>query len=324
LRGLPTFTQSLGRKAAVFGGHTYKHFSSSTAKTTFVMGEFPWAVRVGEEVTGEDFIAPPLMLSSEITKDEITWSQGTYMSGAQVWQAFQMPGAPPPATGVYLNQPNPHTGKPGAIWRTTLLLLALWTIAILYLSFSGSREKLFEKSYYFKQGSSGEQSFVTDYFDIKGGPANVDVRLKTDLSNNWAYFHMALINETTGQGYDFAREVSYYSGTDSDGSWSEGAKSDSVTIPRVPDGRYYLRVEPEMESNATQTAGLGKDVSYSILVRKGGPAVWWLFLALPFLLIPPIVVTAKVGAFEGQRWNESDYSVGSSSSNDDSSSGGDE
>jgi hypothetical protein len=324
LRGLPTFTQSMGRKAAVFAGQTYKHFSTSTARTTFVMGEFPWQVRAGEQVTGEDYIAPPLMLSSEITKDEITWSQGVYMTGAEVWQAFQLPGSPPPAQGIYLSQPNPHSGKPAAMWRTTGMLLLAWVALLIFLSVSGSREKLFEKSFYFKQEAAGEHSFVTDYFELKNGPANVKIDLKTDLSNSWTYFHLSLINETTGQGYDFGREVSYYSGSDSDGSWSEGSKADSVTVPRVPAGRYYLRIEPEMEASATATPGVGKDVSYSIGVTRAGPPMWPLFLALPFLLIPPIVVSAKAGAFEGQRWNESDYSAGSSSSDDDSSSSGDD
>lgn len=317
LRGLPTFTQSLGRKAAQYGGQTYKHFSTSTAKTTFVMGEFPWAVRVGEQVTGEDYIAPPFMLSAEITKDEITWSQGQYMTGAEVWQAFQLPGAPPAATGIYLNQPNPHKGKPGAMWRTTLLLLLLWVVVLVYLSFSGGRRVLFQQDFTFAPSASGEHSFVTKYFEIKDGPKNVEVRIGTNLTNNWAYFNLALINETTGQGFDFGREVSYYSGTDSDGSWTEGSRSDNVTVPRVPSGRYYLRVEPQMDPALVRPGGIAQGVGYEIEVREGGAMVWPMFLALPFLLIPPIVVSARAGAFEGQRWNESDYSAGGDSSSGD-------
>jgi hypothetical protein len=51
-----------------------------------------------------------------------------------------------------------------------------------------------------------------------------------------------LINDQTGQTFDFGREVSYYH--DSDGS--EGSRNNSVIVPSVPSGQYYLRVEPEM------------------------------------------------------------------------------
>ena len=56
-------------------------------------------------------------------------------------------------------------------------------------------------------------------------PANVEITINTDLHNNWVYFNFALINQDTGQAYDFGREVSYYFGSDSDGSWTEGNRA---------------------------------------------------------------------------------------------------
>ena len=54
------------------------------------------------------------------------------------------------------------------------------------------------------------------------GTSNVEVSIRTDLNNNWAYFNFALINEDTGQDFDFGREVSYY--RDSDGSEGESER----------------------------------------------------------------------------------------------------
>src|SRR5262249_58661635 len=88
-------------------------------------------------------------------------------------------------------------------------------------------------------------AFVTRIFDVDGRTSNVQVLINANVSNNWAYFNLALINEQNGDAYDFGREVSYYCGSDSDGPWTEGSPSDVSYLPSVPAGRYYLRVQPE-------------------------------------------------------------------------------
>ena len=52
----------------------------------FVLGEFPWQIRVGDTTTGSDYVAPPLMLSAEVDADkEVTWSLGRYVGGDEIW-----------------------------------------------------------------------------------------------------------------------------------------------------------------------------------------------------------------------------------------------
>ena len=153
---------------------------------------------------------------------------------------------------------------------------------------------------------------MTPAFELKGRTTNVEVSTKTDLSNNWTYFNYALINEETRQGYDFGREVSYYNGRDSDGSWAEGSVGDTAAIPGIPSGRYYLRVEPEMAPNS-------RSVDYEIRVRRDVPRASWFWFVAIMLLIPPAWTTFRRLTFEGQRWRESDYApaISSSSGDDD-------
>jgi hypothetical protein len=161
------------------------------------------------------------------------------------------------------------------------------------------------------------------------------MKIDTNLSDNWAYLSFALINDATGDAFDFAREVSYYSGYDSDGSWTEGSKSASITIPHVPAGRYYLRIEPEMEGSqapgtnspaATTTPAPSpfsrsriaktpapKSLYYEISLRYKGGSTGWFWLAGFLLLIPPIFYSIRVASFETRRWSTSDYPPVSSS-----------
>jgi hypothetical protein len=203
--------------------------------------------------------------------------------------------------GVFANQPSPYQGSVKQVWLIFGLLLAgLFLIAQLFFTFSGN-EEVFRGSYRFSARDGGEPSFVTTPFELKGRPSDVEVSVQTDLSNNWAYFGFALINQDTGQAYDFGKEVSYYFGSDSDGAWTEGGAGESILVPTIPAGRYYLRVEPEMDANAVP-------VSYRLTVRRDVPSLSFILIAALLLLIPPIWVTVRAFKFEGQRWIESDYS----------------
>ncbi|MGB9610176.1 MAG: DUF4178 domain-containing protein [Bryobacteraceae bacterium] len=306
VRALPAFTTFRGRKAAVLEGRTYRHFQTATATTTFVMGEFPWAVRVGETVTAEDYIAPPWILSSESDGKEINWSKGVYITGADIWKAFSLPGSPPPAQGVYANQPNPYADGMRRAWRTFAVLALLWVAALAAHWALSSNRELFRGSYHFAANAPGEHSLVTDVFTVPGD-GNVEVQIRTDLDNNWAYFHLALLAEDGSRGFDFGREVSYYHGRDSDGSWSEGRRSAAATLARVPAGRYYLRIEPEMDAQASFGSPAGMSMNYEIIVRHDTPRPWLFLLALPLLLIPAVVRSYRAIGMETARWSESDY-----------------
>lgn len=309
-KGLPESATWRGRKAVKYLGAVYGHFQGAMARTLFVMGEFPWAVRVGEVTSTDDFVSPPYMLSCEAGGGEINWSHGTYIEGADVWKAFNLPGAPPLKMGVFANQPSPHKGKVAQIWARAMMMLLAWLVVMIVMHAISSNKEVFRKVYTFRGAQAGEKAFVTDIFEIPGRTSSVDVEIATNLENEWAYFNLALVNEETGQGYDFGREVSYYSGRDSDGAWTEGKKRESVTVPRVPAGRYYLRVEPEMQS-VSSFAGAGQSMNYELRVLRDAPHAFWFWLALPLLLLPPVIVTIRAAAFEGQRWQESDYAPSS-------------
>ncbi len=310
VKALPEPIPGAKPPAVKFLGQRFKEFDSSPAATTYVIGEFPWQVRVGETVSVADYIAPPRILSMERTANETTWSLGEYVTGDRIWEMFHLPGKAPVARGLFANQPSNYSDQVKGAWRLCMnFFTVLIGLAVLFYMVAGEKE-VFNKRYVFSPRSAGEASFVTDTFEVRGVPSNVEVALDTNLYNNWIYFNFALINEETGQAFDFGREVSYYTGRDSDGSWTEGSVRDSVRIPSVAPGRYYLRVEPE-------TAPKAESVVYDLRLRRSVPSDGLFWVAAFLLLIPPALVSWRALTFEQRRWQQSDFAPASKSSGDD-------
>lgn len=282
-------------------GEIYKHFQTAEANTNYVLGEFPWQVRVGEHATVTDYVKPPRVLSSEKMANEVTWSIGEYMYGADIWKAFNLPGQAPEAVGVYENQPSPVSENVKGIWSAFLAFAILLLVLLAGFDLASSKTTVFDSSYRLNAGEpKGEASFVTDVFNLDGRTSNVQVTTSANVDNSWIYLNYALIDQDSGQAWDFGREVSYYHGYDSDGSWTEGSRKDEVVIPSVPAGHYYLRIEPEVDPRHPPLV-------YTVQVRRDVTVPGLFGVAFLALLIPAIVITWRSMSFERARWAESDH-----------------
>jgi hypothetical protein len=87
----------IGPGASVtYGGNTFKIFQDAPAVVEYVKGEFYWRVEQGETVRAVDYVSPPLMLSQEISENEINWSVGTYTTNAEIEKIFGVADLPAP------------------------------------------------------------------------------------------------------------------------------------------------------------------------------------------------------------------------------------
>ena len=282
-------------------GEVYKHFQTADANTDFVLGEFPWEVRVGEQASLTDYVHPPRVLSREKMSKEVTWSIGEYAYGKDIWNAFRLPGDPPPATGVYENEPSPFSANITAVWLAFAALTIDLLAMMIGFDLPSSTEPVFRSTYQLNRAAAnGEPSFVTDTFQLEGKTSNVEVTTLASVQNNWIYLNYALINQDSGEAWDFGREVSFYSGYDSDGSWSEGSQRDTVVVPSVPSGRYYLRIEPEADPRLS-------NIAYSVEVRRNVPVMAFYGIGFLALLLPAVLITWRSVSFERSRWSESDH-----------------
>lgn len=299
LSALPKSAAHRGEEGLIVGNRRYRHFQTAKAKTTYVIGEFPWTIRAGDEVVARDYVDPPRLLSAEATRDEVTWSLGEYVDGAEIWRAFALPGMPPPVKGVFANQPSPWAGA-ASMWKPFSVLAAVLALLTLLRTATAGNREVHAANYILHRADTSATVFVTPSFDLGSGDANVVVDVDTDLQNSWVYLNYALVGESSGAVYDFGREVSYYAGYDSDGSWTEGSRHDAARIGGIPGGRYFLRVEGDGPPDGPVVAG-------TLRVRRDVPSIVPFLLALVALAIPPGFMAFRAQAFEAKRWAESDH-----------------
>jgi hypothetical protein len=300
LRGVPKVRSG----AAEYQGTTFKHFQTAGAATSFVLGEFPWQVRVGDKVTATDYVAPPRMLSLEKTDDEETWSAGEYVAPERVWEAFKVPGRPPAPRGVFATQPNPRAAN--ARWfRAIFALSAVLLVGGCFARVGGGTGRLvMQDAFRFQPGMPDSGAVATQEFTLDGRTSNVEVEIQTGLDNGWGFFDVALIDAEHGTAKEVGREVSYYHGVEDGESWSEGDSKESVTIPEVPPGRYFLRIGAEGEA----------PFSYDVRVRRDVPDVVAFVIALVLLALPWLYAEIRAYSFEFDRWAESDHPMRSATS----------
>jgi hypothetical protein len=306
---------------ARYDGVRFSHFQSGEARVDHVLGEFYWAVARGETVETDDFVKPPRMLSRETTRvrrgkgkkgkksrdefegheGELSWSLGTYLPADEVWKAFSLPGEPPEPEGVGPHQPSPWAGTVGGTWKAALLAVAVILAVYVGMLIVGGRTVHKEQITVAAQSAPGTPdaaAFAGPFFVTSEG--NLQVRILAPVDNSWLYVDGALINEETGAVDDFDVEVSYYHGSDSDGSWSEGGRTSTRYIPAVPPGRYLLRLEPQWE--AGKAPGY-----YDVVVRSRVPRFSYALLAMLAVMAWPVLTTWRWFRFEVARWSESDH-----------------
>ena len=290
-----------------YQGEDYRHFQTATATTVFVLGEFPWQVRVGDQVAVVDYVAPPQLLSAEVNADkEVTWSLGVYAKGTDIWSGLSVPGRPPSVEGVFADQPSPYRGITGRMWRQAALLLALAAIVWIAHLATARQQQAFRQVFRYDPRTTQDASLVTPVFELDGRASAVQVETASNLANQWMDVGFALINNDTGQAYEFGEGLSYYNGVDAGEAWTEGSPATSFTLPSVPAGRYFLRIEPEGERT-------GKPVGYTVTVVRDVATSLWFLGALILIVLPPLVTSFRAAAFERRRWQESDHATGKSS-----------
>lgn len=85
-------------------------------------------------------------------------------------------------------------------------------------------------------------------FDVNKNNQSLKVSFKIDLqSQSWTVVSGKVLNENKEYLFSFSKELSYYSGRDSEGSWSELDDSYSMSLTFPKKGKYYLDIDLEFD-----------------------------------------------------------------------------
>jgi uncharacterized Zn finger protein (UPF0148 family) len=290
-----------------YNGTKFKIFQDAAAVVEYVKGEFYWRVEQGETVRAVDYVAAPLMLSQEISENEINWSVGTYMTNDEVEKIFGISGLPKP-WGVGPNQP--FTGRFYYTWGA-LPLLALLVVAVLMIPLAGITSTALNQQVILPPmaNATTAQAVFSQPFDLKGN-RNVRITASAEVDNSWADLDIDLVNDQSQEVESVNVPVEFYSGSDSDGAWTEGDKRTDATLSSLPAGKYTLRVEGTWQNWQAQ-------MPVQVKVEQGVNRGVNFCCALLILSLVPIFGLIRKVTFEGGRWKDSMFGSSASSSDSD-------
>jgi hypothetical protein len=293
-----------------YEGVEFKLFQRSDLRVDVVLGEFYWLVEAGEKVIGEDYIAPPAMLSCETSKTEQTWSLSSYMKRKDVEAAFAPVDVPlPTPVGVGSNQPyGLHgIGKVGAIAFAALLVVGMIKCNTAKNDIKHTQRVEIQPSTGLPSAPLGTPDPATGAGSTEAAPnvvfsepfhldgsKNIEIDLRSNVSNNWAYVAVDLVNEKSGSLVSFDKAIEYYYGYDGGESWTEGGQHASQVLGPMDGGEYVMRFEG--------STGSPTPVDLSVTVRQDVFRFRYFGLALLILGIPFGLLFLHHRSFEKKRW----------------------
>ena len=290
-----------------YNGESYKIFQDAPAVVEYIKGEFYWRVEQSETVRAVDYVSAPVMLSQETTANEVNWSAGVYMTNAEVEKAFGVSNLPKPWS-VGPNQP--FTGRFYYTWGLLPLAL-LFVVAIFMIPLSGLSSTVLNQEIVLPPmaNATTPQVAFSNPFEIKG-KRNIKITASAAVNNSFADLDVDLVNDQSQELESVNVPIEYYTGTDSDGSWSEGGQSQDATLSSLPAGKYTLRVEGTW-TNTAQAMPVSVKVEQNVV--RGVNFI----CALLILVIVPVIGLIRKISFESSRWKDSMFSTSSSGSSDD-------
>jgi hypothetical protein len=286
-------------------------FRNGQAQVDYVLGEFYWRVTVGETVSTDDYVRPGWMLSREENESEISWTLLELLDRREIRDAF---GVTPPR---HPWPPLPHQPSPYAPTLRSALKIGLAALALLlvYSAMLGGGATLLDRT--IAVPMDGQSRSVTlGPIQVNRPHQLVAIRAQAPgIENQWVDIDYSLVDRRTQASYDAYGLAEHYSGSDSDGPWSEGSRAKTVKIAAVPAGTYDLVVDytGNVWTGGTATQLLSQPLwsqpepqQLRLTARTGAFFPSNLLLALIALFLPLILIIWRHIKFEQARQAESD------------------
>lgn len=292
-------------------GENYTRFFEGEAQVDGVIGEFYWRVAVGERVTTGDWVRPGFMLSREQNGHEVSWTLNEWVPEKEIVAVFGAPAA------GRVWPPLPHQPSPWGAWLGpggAIAAAAAAFLLLLAIFFGGTHWTAAGELAVAPDGR--EQTATLGTLTFTGRYQRVAIRADVpQLENGWVDLDYSLVDRRTQRVYEAEGAAERYSGSDSDGPWTEGSRDSDVSIASVPAGTYDLVVDYKgnrWESgpsiyDAGSWMAADKAPKVLIEVRHGTLFASNLLIALILVATPWLIALALHLGFERARKAESDF-----------------
>jgi len=271
-------------------------YSTLTTTTNRVVGEFYWRVQAGDQVMGCTYSNKAgEKLSLERSKDEVNWTHLVPITAETVHAAFDLP--PPPTPSFATRMRAEYDDAEGMSWQDLpqmfgMAVGAAFLIFIIMIGFSFSTARVDGTA---SVTVGAPERSVTLGTIVASRPrqfVTVNVRA-SNFVNRWVDLDYSLVDRKTQQSIDAYSVVEYYTGYDSDGSWSEGDYRARTLFASVPSGTYDLVVDASAHQwtrSSYEASAEGEQINLSFRASVGEVS-WGNYGLLCLLLFaPPVII----------------------------------
>lgn len=288
-----------------YEGNTFNLYNRYTFKIVYAKGEFPANIFNDEFQMGAvDYIAPPYLLNFEKSKKEgIAWYWGEHINANDIQK--QITRDLPAKYGV--GSVEPKGSYDITLFIKATLIGALFLLGIHLLVGFSNREKTLINQGFTLVDSLGQQTYVTDEFELEKWQSNLQFDIYAPVDNSWFELQATLVNKATGDEYAIEQGVEYYHGVEEGESWSEGAKDETTYLSSIPAGRYFLKLHGQKDRSTLDAWGGGLNF-FTVRVTNDVPMLRNFWLLLLILIIWPLYKIYTVNRNEKLRWKNSPFS----------------
>ncbi len=285
------------RKTVVVGPDRFLFYESGTAELRWVDGAIPWTATVGEKTEYVHAVKPPEFVNREKTRQEIELFRGRYVSTEEMAAAVPEGTVLPQPRGIYSCQPyTPPKWCQGAR-KLGVVFLVLNALLFIYSIKADKGTKVLGEKVVYEQYS---KEHLSSPFVVPGDNNVMRLKGSVDLNNSWVALDFALVDSKDTVLKEFGNEASYYQGSDSEGHWTEGAKSFEKYFRVDKAGEYRLLVHGE---GGSDVRGPAKQESVSLWLDANATVSWYFFIPFTLAGIVALLEVLLKGVFESRRWS---------------------
>lgn len=292
----------------VWRGQRFRQEDEVTlAATDTVIGEFYWRIETGDRALCASYTCRDFTLSREEADGEVNWTQLVTLSAGHVESAFGAVAPEPPRSpkrerpkgpgyALFEAEAKPAVSDIPAMLGVSALTMLAALIVMLGLAGGSAKVTSMIDAPFGHTAEGARLGTITvvrpwQFVSIEGSAATLD--------NQWVDLDYSLVDRATGQSFDAYGLVEHYTGSDSDGPWSEGSYRTTTQFGQVPKGTYDVFVDAGAHSWPTDVPADGNSSPWGISTDSSSYGSWGAGKPHPV----PVEVTVKTNTMpQGNFW----------------------